>query len=222
MTTTTTGTRIPLADMERIIEAAMAGLDLQHDSSWVRPPECPCHHLGTSCLLPPEEGGCQGYAAEIDTPEAHQVTAGHLLAALPVPDNDGTVDAAEAALSVMSVIEQRLSYPYTLRFHKLRDRLVAASEKYEQSAGLTDTGVPDSGSDDITGSLPVRHCQRCGTRYSPQRESSRYCDRNCRQAAYRSRQAAGQSTELRAGCRVASPAALCQPALHVYQVPAGQ
>jgi hypothetical protein len=73
---TDTVSRIPRAVVEQIIATALDGLDLTHDTAWIRPGSCPCRELpGRSCLLPPEEGGCQGHTAEVPTSDQHVVTA---------------------------------------------------------------------------------------------------------------------------------------------------
>ena len=124
---TMTGDRIKISDMREIITRAMDGLDLEHDAEWSRPPGCPCHRGEQSCLLPMETGSCQGRAIEAGTPADHIVTGGHLLSALPVPGNDGTVDMAEAATGILRVISGRLTGAYIIRAHSLVRRLTEES-----------------------------------------------------------------------------------------------
>ena len=70
-----------------------------------------------------------------------------------------------------------------------RDRLAKVAAKEAKiledrlEAGISDVDVP-------AGRLPLRHCQACGQRYRPRRESSRYCGQNCRQQAFRLRRKA--------------------------------
>jgi hypothetical protein len=66
-----------------------------------------------------------------------------------------------------------------------RDRLAKVTAKEaERVEARMESGIPDS-----DGKHPARHCAGCGAVYRPKRESSRYCGQNCRQAAYRARQA---------------------------------
>jgi hypothetical protein len=74
----TTADRIPLADLEGIITRALVPGDYEHSTTWI-----------------------DGHAAEVDTPPEHIMTADILTAALPEPDNDGTLGKQEAALSIL-------------------------------------------------------------------------------------------------------------------------
>jgi len=184
----TASARIPVANLEAIIAAALEGLDLTHDAEWHRPPGCPCHRLGRNCLLPlpAEEGSCQGHAVEVPTPPEHMINLDILTAALPQPDNDGTVGVTEAGNSILSVIEQRLSYPYTLRAIRLRNRLTEEAELYEQQAGLTDTGVQED-------AASVRRCQHCGNLIPPARgKKARFCSDSHRVSSHRAARRAAE------------------------------
>lgn len=128
-------------------------------------------------------GKCRGYPTEIMTPEQHQVTAGILIAALPPGSGDGTVDAQEAALAVISVINARLVFPYTLRRARLRKRLTEESELYEQENGLTDGS--DRHQEDAGSAL---RCQACaGPLPAGSKTTRRTCSDACRQALLRIR-----------------------------------
>jgi hypothetical protein len=183
MTAVNTSTRIPLEAMERIITAALEGLDLSHDCEWTRPESCPaCHASGGEerCLIPMEEGRCEGHTAEAGTPPEHQVTAAILISALPPDSGDGTVDAQEAALSLIQVIEARLPFSYTLRRDHLRKRLVAAAEEYELAHGAV-SDVPPS-----PGYSPK--CQWCTAPIAAARgPKARYCSNSHRVMASRAR-----------------------------------
>jgi hypothetical protein len=180
---TDTVSRIPRAVVEQIIATALDGLDLTHDTAWIRPGSCPCRELpGRSCLLPPEEGGCQGHTAEVPTSDQHVVTAAILTAALPEPDQSGTLDAVQAALSVLSVIEQRLApFPYTLRAHSLVRRLTEESERYEG---------PAEGSSSTSPAVPVSvlTCQWCqGPIPLARGPRARYCRNSHRVSAHKAK-----------------------------------
>lgn len=172
------GTRIQLEALHTIITRALEGGDYQHDTEWIRPESCPCHRIGASCLvpMPAEYGTCQGYPAEVPTPAEHVVSLDILFAAVPQPGADGTVDIREAALCLISEIEARLGYPYSLRRDRLRTRLIEESEHYEQAAGLTgDTapGEPSPGS--------ALRCAVCGGALpAGSRASRKTCSDNCR------------------------------------------
>lgn len=185
--TVKTGDRIPPEDLEAIMARALDGLDFEHDSSWLRPESCPCHDHGLCCLvpMPAEHGRCQGHVIEVPTSPEHVVNLAILTAALPEPDNAGTVGAREAALSVLSVIQARLVPAYSLRADRLVQRLTEVSGDYELAHGQQQSPdaipIPDS-------ALPMRCCAQCGEPYRPKRASSVYCGQNCRQSAYRARQ----------------------------------
>ena len=173
----TAGTRIPLEAMKAIITAALEGLDLTHDTAWIQPESCSCHAGAQSCLLPADEGSCQGHTAEVPTPPEHVVTAEILCSALPVPDSDGTIDTRDAALSVLRVIEARLAYPYSLRADHLVKRLTEDAELYEQQAGLTESSdVPEDAA------VSALRCQVCsGPLPAGCKASRRTCSDRCRQ-----------------------------------------
>jgi hypothetical protein len=183
----TASDRIPVADLEAIIARALVPGDYEHDTEWARPDSCPCHDQGLQRCTQYAgiRGSCQGYPAEIDTPAEHVVTAEILTSALPEPDNEGTLDSQEAALSILSVIGERLSYPYTLRRDHLVKRLTEEAEEYELAHGLADTGVPqDAGQQSW-----MPKCQYCGEPCKDKR--ARYCRPSHRQQAYKRRKRDG-------------------------------
>jgi hypothetical protein len=180
MTTVTTGARIPLEAIEGIIAKAMDGLDLEHDTEWVRPPSCPCHRGEQSCLLPSDAGSCRGHTAEVMTPEEHVVNLDIMAAALPEPDSDGTVDTVTAARSLISVIEERLGATYILRYHHLRKRLIEVSEEYELAHGAVSNAPPSPGYSP--------KCQWCTAPIAAARgPKARYCSNSHRVMASRAR-----------------------------------
>lgn len=220
MTAVKTADRIPVADMERIIAAALDGLDLSHDTEWIRPPSCPCHALGQGCesaqavrcgcdtrRLDPADreaicGGqrtaacvsklasvpgafkCLGHTAEVPTPTGHTVTAGILVSALPACGEDGTVDTREAALSVLSVIEERLGGTYILRAHRLVKRLTEESELYEEAHGHGGA-VPDPSP--VT-AVSVLKCAWCSAPIPVSRgPAARFCKNSHRISAHRAK-----------------------------------
>jgi hypothetical protein len=192
MTTAAKADRIPLEDMREIITRALEPGDYQHDSEWARPPECPCHGQGRSCLAVQAAGdrqSCQGHVIEIDTPEPHVVTAEILTAALPQPDHDGTLDSQEAALSVLRAAGERLGYPYILRRDHLVKRLTEESEAWEQAHGIADTGVPEEASDSVLRCMVCTRPLKAGSR-----ASRRTCSDACRQRLSRIRNASVTGT----------------------------
>jgi hypothetical protein len=160
MSTRTTADRIPLADLEDIVTRALQPGDYAHNTAWIN-----------------------GGPAETPTPAAHIVNPGILTRALPEPDADGTVDAQEAALSILSVVEERLSHPYTLRAHHLVRRLTEESEEYEAAHG--DPGVP------ATAPGSAARCMVCSAPLKAGSKSTRKtCSDNCRATLCRRRRQA--------------------------------
>ena len=172
-----TGSRIPLEDMKGIIARALEQGDYEHDCEWTRPDNCPCHGLGLQRCTQYDgiAGKCEGYPVEVPTPEQHLVNAEILNAALPEPDADGTVDTEQAARSVLSVINDRLSGDYILRAQSLTRRLAEQAELYEQAHH-----VPDEHPEQEAG--PAPRCQVCSKPLpAGSKASRRTCSDRCRQ-----------------------------------------
>ena len=180
-----TAGRILLTDMKSIITAALAQGDYEHDAEWIRPESCSCHRGEQSCLLRTDATSCQGRAIDVPTPDEHLVSLDILTRALPAPDPDGTVGTEEAALSILTVITDRLCGDYILRAHSLVRRLTEISEEYETAHGVpAGPGVP------ATASSGAR-CMVCSKPLDPKSKASRKtCSDNCRARLYQRRKRA--------------------------------
>jgi hypothetical protein len=132
---------------------------------------------------------CQGHTAEVDTPPEHVVNLDIMVAALPEPDNDGTLDMAEAGNSILSVIEERLRYPYSLRARHLVSRLAEQAEQYELAHGGAVSDVSLS-----PGYSPK--CMHCGAPIPAERgPRAKFCKPSHRVAAAKRKRAARVAAE---------------------------